>query len=420
MKERIMNPSKTILIVDDEDLNLKLLEVNLVSQGYRILKATHGEGALAEALKEPDLILLDIMMPGLDGFETCRRLKESEKTRSIPVIFLSAFQSPKTKVKGLEIGGVDYVSKPFDSQELFARVRLHLLLREQELQIKRYAMGLEEMVEERARQLIHADRLATLGTFSAAMGHEISNPITYIDGNVELVQLTLDSMRQIAENRDGTEIEGILELSGQMEEMLVSIKEGTRRITEVIGNLRSYGRGNENRNGKCLLIDVIRDALTLLHHRTKCGASVETEVSPELEIECNRQKICQVFVNLINNALDAMGDGEKQVTIRAESVDGQTKIEIKDNGPGIPEGIGKRIFEPFFTTKGEDHGTGLGLFIVRSIVEEHHGTISLNPYDGKGACFNITLPGPEGLRNPSYGEIKGSAMGAPMPEGIHP
>ncbi len=394
-----MGRSRTILIVDDEVLNLKLLEIRLLSQRYRILKASSGEEALKTAREGPDLILLDITMPDMDGLETCRRLKENEATREIPVIFLSAFHSPETKAKALETGGVDFVSKPFDAQELLARVKTHLALREHQIQLKEYAGRLEEMVEERTRQLIHADRLATVGTFAASIAHEICNPVTYVDGNTQLAQQTLDSLRQTIENWDGTGTKRMMDMIDDVTGSLTHINEGNQRISRLITSLRTYGRGNEPRMEKCRVMDIIKEALILLNHRIKYGVSVETEVAQGLEIECNRQKICQVFVNLLNNAMDAMGPGNGKILIRGRSLAQEAKIEIKDNGPGIPKEIGNQIFEPFFTTKPTEEGTGLGLFIVRSIIEEHQGQISLAPYDGNGAEFNIVLPAPDLLQN---------------------
>ena len=136
----------TILIVDDEQLNLKLLKSCLSTSGFDILEATNGKEAIQEAEKKPDLILLDIMMPGMDGIETFRRLKAKEKTRNVPVIFLSAHTDTETKVRCLKIGGVDYISKPFAAQEVLARVKTHITLRQQGLTLKKYTKKLEQMV----------------------------------------------------------------------------------------------------------------------------------------------------------------------------------------------------------------------------------------------------------------------------------
>ncbi len=158
MEDTDQTKSQKVLIVDDEPVNLKLLGAHLKKAGYEVLDAADGQRALDKALLAPDLILLDIMMPGMDGLETCRHLKESPETKDIPVIFLSALSDSEVKTKGLQVGGVDYISKPFDSRELLARVRTHLTLREQERQIRLYASNLEGMVEERTQQLREAQQ----------------------------------------------------------------------------------------------------------------------------------------------------------------------------------------------------------------------------------------------------------------------
>jgi len=139
----------TILVVDDEPINIRVLHAYLARAGHQILEAQSGQEALEKAGQQPDLILLDVMMPGMDGLETCRQLKQQDATRNIPVIFLSALSDSEFKTKGLEAGGVDYVIKPFDSKELLARVHTHLTLRDQERQIREYADNLQAMVEER-------------------------------------------------------------------------------------------------------------------------------------------------------------------------------------------------------------------------------------------------------------------------------
>ncbi len=157
MIETEQQRTEQILIVDDEPINLRLLRAHLVKQGFEVLEAANGDEALEQAAAQPDLILLDIMMPGMDGFETCSKLKENDDLKHIPVIFLSALTDTDIKTKGLEAGGVDYVSKPFDSRELLARVRTHLTLKRQERQIRLYADKLEDMVQERTQKLQEAE-----------------------------------------------------------------------------------------------------------------------------------------------------------------------------------------------------------------------------------------------------------------------
>ena len=385
-----------ILVVDDEPVNLRLLKAVLVSSGYRILEARNGPDALEKAKDQPDLILLDVMMPEMDGFETCRRLKDREKTKGIPVIFLSALEDPKARAFGIDTGGVDYISKPFDAGELIARVKLHLTLRQQELQLKTYSTKLEQMVEERTQQLIHMERLATLGTFSAAIAHEINNPVTYILGNAEMLTLCWPSAKSLLEaHLDEDEIGQAAMLVDRFETMAEGIMEGTRRISRLVTTLKSYGKKGGDEKKEEPLKEIIEDSIDLVHHRLKKGFVTEVVVSPDLKISCDRQKISQVFVNLLNNAMDAMGGEEGNIVILADAGESEARIHFKDSGPGIPSELSREIFSPFCTTKGEAGGTGLGLFIVRGIIEDHGGKISLASSHEKGAQFDIMLPLPE-------------------------
>ncbi|MBW1804060.1 MAG: response regulator, partial [Deltaproteobacteria bacterium] len=203
----------TILIVDDEHLNLKLLKAHLSSAGYHIWEAASGIEALKLAQEGPDLILLDIMMPEIDGFETCRRLKQGDRTRDIPIIFLSSLTDSKAKVTCFEIGGVDFINKPFEAREVLARVQTHITLKQQELQLREHTKKLEQIIEERTRQLIHADRLSTIGTFSAGIAHEIRNPLTGINTYLYNLEELFDS----SDNLDPDGIKMVREIVGQLQ-----------------------------------------------------------------------------------------------------------------------------------------------------------------------------------------------------------
>lgn len=360
---------------------------------YAVWEAESGSEALEMAKKKPDLILLDVMMPNMDGFEVCRRLKESEATRDIPVIYLSAIKDSKSKVRGLALGGLDYVSKPYDGPELLARVKAHLTLHRQAEELSRYARQLEHMVEERTRQLIHADRLATLGTFAAAIAHEINGPLHSIGGSTELLKLVWNEVepfleRIVNEDQTGKVAKGIPQIGGRIEAIL----EGQERIAQIVRTLRNYAQKDEEGMAPCPLADPVDDAVRLLDPRCKHRVSIGKSIPPDLLILCNRRKISQMFINLFTNAIDAMPGQRGLIRVESFAANGRANVKVKDSGPGIPDEMSETIFAPFFTTKGEEQGTGLGLFIVRSIVEEHGGKIRLAPFDGTGAEFLIDLP----------------------------
>ncbi len=384
---------KNILIVDDVPLNRKTISGHLSSEGYHVSEAENGSAAVEKAALQPDLILLDILMPEMDGIEVCRKLKSNPATKSIPVIFLSALKDTSTKTKGFEAGGVDYVNKPVDPRELTARVKAHLTLRDQQKRINHYSRELEKTVIERNRLLIHADRLATLGTFSASVAHEINNPVSYIMGNVELIKHTWHIAFPILERHYDEDETGHLEkAAGRLERKLSLILEGAERVSSLAKEFRAYSRQTDVVKRPCRLKQIVRDASNLLVHRFKRGYTLAAEIPNEIKILGDAQKLSQVFVNLFNNAMDAMGEKMGAITLEASLNGEEVLIRITDDGPGIDADAASMIFKPYFTTKGKDQGTGLGLFIVRSIVEDHHGKIRLMDAKGGGARFEVVLP----------------------------
>jgi signal transduction histidine kinase len=378
-----------ILIVDDVPHNIQVLANILKEAGYQLGFAKDGKAALThmESAKF-DLILLDIMMPGVDGYEVCAQLKKDRRTKDVPVIFITALHGTESKTKGFELGAVDYITKPFDAQEVLARVKTHLTIRD-------YATRLEQMVEERTRQLIHADRLATLGTFSAAIIHEINSPLSYILGNTKLLELFWNTAHPIMERYTKENMTDELRKDvAEMNEWLKYLQEGCDRISRLVKSLKAYSRQSDAQKELTPVFDIINDALYLVGHKLKIhGIKVNVTVTPNLKIYCDPQKISQVFVNLIDNACDAMEDQRGKITINANPLNDHISIRIRDNGPGISEERADRIFEPFFTTKRKECGTGLGLFIVSTIIKEHGGKISLSLFNNrKGAEFTIILP----------------------------
>jgi signal transduction histidine kinase len=383
----------TILIVDDVPINLKVLRAHLEPAGYNVLDAGSGQEALIQAKKQPDIILLDIMMPGMDGMETCQKLKANVETSEIPVIFLSALTDPESRTGALAIGGVDFIIKPFDEEELLARVNIHLTLRYQKIQLKKYAAELEQMVEDRTRQLVHADRLATLGTFSAGMAHEINNPNTFIAGNVQVLQLFWESAGPVIKKYAHEDPTGrIKKMVGEIDHVFADMLEGSRRISTIVNSLKTYARQGGVKKENTKLSAIIDDAQKLLQHRLKKGVTLKKSVSENLVVFCDFQNLSQVFVNLFNNSIDALDEQPGTIEIFAKQNNKQVIIQINDTGSGISDRLADKIFDPFFTTKGKARGTGLGLSIVKGIIEKHDGTIVLAKNATPGASFEITFP----------------------------
>jgi len=376
-----------VMIVDDTPTNIKIL-VNALAEEYELSVATNGRECLDAVLENPpDLILLDIMMPEMDGYEACTWLKHNDSTCMIPIIFLTAKNEVEDETKGLTLGAVDYITKPFSISIVKNRVK-------NQLDLKKHRDQLEQLVEGRTQQLIHADRLSTMGTFSAGIAHEINNPNTFITANVQTLKLFWQHAQPLLKKHIEEDNSGkVGPFIDEVEQIFESILQGSERISTIIKSLKTYARqGSATKKERISLIEPVNDAVMIMTPKTYQGVTITIDINKEIKIDCDAQKMSQVFVNLINNALDAFGDEPGTILITAHTAGENIVVSFKDNGSGIPEETQKRIFNPFFTTKDKANGTGLGLAIIQGIIEEHKGTISVESTSGTGTEFTIHLP----------------------------
>ncbi|RCJ38303.1 hybrid sensor histidine kinase/response regulator [Nostoc minutum NIES-26] len=410
-----------ILIVDDNPTNLSVLCEALNSEGFRFRVAVDGESAIAQAERnQPELILLDVQMPGISGFETCRRLKANPLTENIPIIFTTALADTESKTKGFFLGAVDYIPKPFAHEEVIARVRVHL-------QLKQLTESLEEQVRDRTTalqnaqvQLVQQEKLSTLGELIAGIAHELNNPITFISSNIPPLQEYLAGVTYILQlyqqnypnptAKITTAIED-LDLNFVLEDLpkiLNSLKLGTERIQHLSTSLRSFSRSDSDAKLPADLHLGLDSTLMVLQHRLKAnGDRPGIEVIRCYEklplVNCYIGQMNQVFMNILANAIDAMDEaiiqgkmnnGIPQIKIATEINSEQwIVIRIADNGMGIPERVKHRLFEPLFTTKPVGKGTGLGLSIAHQIiVEKHNGILKVKSQPGMGTEFTIEIP----------------------------
>jgi len=375
---------ETILIVDDAPINVQVLYEFLAINGFKVHVAREGNSAIKSVERvRPDLILLDVMMPGLSGFEVCQILKSQEHTYDIPIIFMTALASTEDKVKGFSLGAVDYVTKPFQHEEILARITTHLSLRKLQKQLKEEINVRKEVEKSLHQRTIELEkRNKELDAFARTVAHDLKNPLNGIVGFVELV---LE--------------EGVL---------------GSPLASESIQHLRWVAKAGEK------MLSIV-DALLLLAGASKRG---KIEIRPldmsQIMAQVIQQRLAQmveryrgqiklpekwpialgyapwieeIWVNYLSNGLK-YGGNPPQLELGANTQNnGMIRFWVRDNGPGLSLEAQGRLFMPFTRLhKERAEGHGLGLVIVQQVMEKLGGQVGVESHEGEGCLFYFTLP----------------------------
>jgi len=379
-----------ILLVDDNPDMLSYIASQL-KDDYQLLFAKNGrEGVDRAKSNVPDLIISDVMMPYKDGYQLCREIKEEPRTCHIPIILLTAKTDLSTKIEGLEHGADDYLTKPFHSQELRARVRSLLNLRKLEREIQLRSQQLEETLrelKETQSQLVQSEKMAALGLLVAGVAHEINNPVSFAKGSLFIVRRSLEQLKQ-ADRLSPAEM---TELLKDIETSVGIIKNGLDRTENIIRNLKNFVRKDEEVLKQFDIHEGFESTLQLFNHEVSHRITIHREFGTVPPIEAIPGQINQAFMNVVQNAVQAIPD-RGEIFIKTEQIDSVVRISIRDTGTGIAEKDLPRIFDPFFTTKEVGKGTGLGMTITYKIIESHHGKIEVKSQPGSGTEVLISLP----------------------------
>lgn len=392
----IISNKPKILIVEDEEYLANYIG-SILGDKYSCIITLNGEEGFKRAQEIiPDLIILDLIMPGICGDEVCKELKKNENTKHIPIIVLTGKSDLDTKLESLELGASEFLTKPFNKIELLTRVKSLLAQNKLSNLIKKKNIELNQTfkkLKETQDHLIQSEKMACLGRLASGMAHEIRNPINFIQNSaeplkerfIEIVNSKNLSAKKIKEKKeDSLELFGILQ-------------EGVERILNVINGINTFTRGIARELGLFNINDAINGVLKVSKSEYKNVLDIRTDLKAKSAIKCNTGQMNQVVLNLFMNAVEALKEKKKskgKIAIKTWEQDNEIKFSIKDNGPGIKEEDKQRIFDPFFTTKETKPGQnmGLGLSICYNIIDVHRGKIDVNSEIGKGVEFIVSLP----------------------------
>ncbi|HSE84916.1 MAG TPA: ATP-binding protein [Candidatus Binatia bacterium] len=375
-----------VLIADDEPDMLKYLKSQL-GVSFQVIEAVDGQQAVEKASQFlPDVIVCDMMMPEKNGLEVCRELRERTSTRSIPILLLTARADEETKLAALSAGASDFITKPFSTTELSVRLKNLFDAYNLQQELARQNQILEatiEQLKETEVQLVHSEKLASLGRMSAGIIHEINNPLNF-------AKTALYVLRIMAESLSGDE-------KKEFREVLEDMGEGINRIGSIVSDLRTFTQPHLTQLEKVSVVEVVNSALRLLSNEWENKVRIEKQIPENQTIWANRNQITQVMVNLLQNALQALekkhcSETGATIWVRGNEENGESLIIVRDNGEGIASENLQKIFDPFFTTKDVGEGMGLGLSICYRIMNQHGGRIQVESKRGAYSEFTLHFP----------------------------
>jgi len=364
-------PSPSILVVDDQPINVQLLKRKLEREGIRVTAAYNGLEALALVKNEkPDLILLDVMMPDMDGIEVCQRLQADEQTRSIPIIFITARSSKEGKIEGLNVGAVDYITKPIDLDETLARVQTQLRF----VAINREMLDLQ-------RRLVETRRSATIGAVTQGIAHNLNNLLGVVIGYLDLIKAYYDKPEHVKKNA-------------------LHVEEAVHRIVSIIKQLSSLVVRSRPPLSRISVQQLLDNSILRFHAEYKLDAPVTIENSVgDLPIDTNFETFEEVVSKILINAWEAYDSrpGEpRPITLKTRVIEKPDEgrileIRVEDQGRGLDPEIRDHVFEPFISSK-HTVGVGMGLTVARHALRNLGGEAMITDRPGGGTVTILTHP----------------------------
>lgn len=392
-----------ILVIDDEQKNLRSLERIFLHEDDIQLKTLQDNAVAIDTvlLFLPDVVLLDIMMPDPDGYEICKMIKKNPVIQNIMVLLVSGKSSVTDRLKGYEVDADDYITKPYDPEELKAKVRILLRLKAANDSLIATNNNLEALVEQRTRELIKKERQAVVGQMVQGIVHNLKGPLTGAYGFIDLAMQVINDYSS-AFSKDGKEVPA--EVS-EVQNHLTWCLKSQKNLKTLIENLLLKGRRDAAlQTEKLNLNEVVTAECDFLN----ANMAFKHEIKKQFELDADLPVIegvysdfSQLFCNLIQNAADAMlGEKIQELTVKTFFDDNNIFVAFTDSGCGIAPDILERIFEPFFTTKSDSKtlkqvqsgGTGLGLFTCHEIIKYYQGSITVKSSPGQGTCFLVRVP----------------------------
>lgn len=387
-----MNDAGSILIVDDNPNNLQMLAAILQNEGYKVRPALSGELALRAVHSHgPDLILLDVRMPGLNGYETCRRLKDDAAHRDIPVIFISALTEVEEKLHAFSSGAVDYITKPFQSDEVLARVRTQMELARTRKTLAETNGRLMALME----HLVQTEKRKSVVALARGVAHELNTPL----GNALLSASSVDELigslvQGRAAGAVAQDIDESLRICGNGIQIILRNLYRAARMIDALSDVSVDGRHEHRRI--VLMHETVGNVVEAMAALHRAGPTVTLDIDPALAVDSYPGRLQQVVEYLLENAathgFEGLQPGTVLISAHRRGND-RVILTVADNGRGIPARDLKLIFDPFFTTKLGEVGKGLGLYIAYNIATEVlGGTLDATSSEGGGTAFTLDFP----------------------------